>query len=157
MQKNQKKCSESMKQIMSFPRSHKLHDIEWVVMIFRRASAKRTWAWKARPENSWWGFPQPLHREAQPKCTAPCKPPQTTRSSRKHYQDPLHKMAPKNKGGDKGGASKDKGKGKGKAEPEEKATKVKGAQQINVRHVLVCIPCSGTRQRELLWCRGFGI
>lgn len=51
-------------------------------------------------------------------------------------------MAPKNKGGDKGGASKDKGKGKGKAEPEEKTTKVKGAQQINVRHILVCIHCS---------------
>lgn len=42
-------------------------------------------------------------------------------------------MAPKNKGG----ASKDKGKGK--VEAEEKATKVKGAQQINVRHILVCI------------------
>ncbi|RDL32111.1 putative Peptidyl-prolyl cis-trans isomerase pin4 [Venustampulla echinocandica] len=45
-------------------------------------------------------------------------------------------MAPKNKGADKGAAAKDKGKGKGKAEPEEKGGKVKGAQQINVRHIL---------------------
>jgi len=46
-------------------------------------------------------------------------------------------MAPKGKGGDKGGAAKGKGKGK-TDEKEEKATKVKGAQQINVRHILVC-------------------
>ncbi|CAG8976146.1 hypothetical protein HYALB_00010015 [Hymenoscyphus albidus] len=44
-------------------------------------------------------------------------------------------MAPKNKGSDKG-AAKEKGKAKGKAETEEKSTKVKGAQQINVRHIL---------------------
>ncbi len=46
-------------------------------------------------------------------------------------------MPPKGKAGDKGGAAKG-GKGKGKAEEkEEKAGKVKGAQQINVRHILV--------------------
>lgn len=49
-------------------------------------------------------------------------------------------MAPKGKAAEKGaekGASA-KGKGKGKAEVEEKtAGKVKGAQQINVRHILV--------------------
>lgn len=49
-------------------------------------------------------------------------------------------MAPKgkaaDKGAEKGGSSK--GKGKGKADGEEKsAGKVKGAQQINVRHILV--------------------
>ncbi|KAG9237283.1 peptidyl-prolyl cis-trans isomerase pin4 [Amylocarpus encephaloides] len=38
-------------------------------------------------------------------------------------------MAPKGKGAEKG-------KGKGKAETEDKGTKVKGAQQINVRHIL---------------------
>jgi NIMA-interacting peptidyl-prolyl cis-trans isomerase 4 len=44
-------------------------------------------------------------------------------------------MAPKGKAADKG---KDKGKGKGKAEAvEDKGGKVKGAQQINVRHILV--------------------
>jgi len=44
-------------------------------------------------------------------------------------------MAPKGKGGEK---SADKGgkKGKGKADAEEKGGKVKGAQQINVRHIL---------------------
>jgi NIMA-interacting peptidyl-prolyl cis-trans isomerase 4 len=44
-------------------------------------------------------------------------------------------MAPKGKATDKGGAAK--GKGKGKADTEEKGGKVKGAQQINVRHILV--------------------
>jgi NIMA-interacting peptidyl-prolyl cis-trans isomerase 4 len=44
-------------------------------------------------------------------------------------------MAPKGKGADKGGSAK--GKGKGKADVEEKGGKVKGAQQINVRHILV--------------------
>ncbi|KAH8596855.1 hypothetical protein B0O99DRAFT_509086 [Bisporella sp. PMI_857] len=41
-------------------------------------------------------------------------------------------MAPKGKATDKGGAAKGKGKGK---ETEEKG-KVKGAQQVNVRHIL---------------------
>jgi len=48
-------------------------------------------------------------------------------------------MAPKGKAADKGGKGGEaKGKGKGKAETEDKAggTKVKGAQQINVRHIL---------------------
>jgi hypothetical protein len=45
-------------------------------------------------------------------------------------------MPPKGKGGDKGGATKGKGKGKAE-EKEEKGGKVKGAQQINVRHILV--------------------
>lgn len=40
------------------------------------------------------------------------------------------------KGNDKGGAAT-KGKAKGKANDEEKAGKVKGAQSINVRHILV--------------------
>lgn len=44
-------------------------------------------------------------------------------------------MAPKGKAADKGGAAK--GKGKGKADADEKGGKVKGAQQINVRHILV--------------------
>jgi NIMA-interacting peptidyl-prolyl cis-trans isomerase 4 len=45
-------------------------------------------------------------------------------------------MAPKGKATEKGAAAK--GKGKGKAdEKEEKGGKVKGAQQINVRHILV--------------------
>ena len=44
-------------------------------------------------------------------------------------------MAPKGKAADKGGAAK--GKGKGKAEEVEKGGKVKGAQFINVRHILV--------------------
>jgi len=46
-------------------------------------------------------------------------------------------MAPKGKAADKSaekGAAK--GKGKGKADPEDKGGKVKGAQQINVRHIL---------------------
>lgn len=45
-------------------------------------------------------------------------------------------MAPKGKGADKGSAAKGKGKGKADA-GEEKGAKVKGAQQINVRHILV--------------------
>ncbi len=50
-------------------------------------------------------------------------------------------MPPKGKAADKGGAAKGKGKGKGKAEEkEEKGGKVKGAQQINVRHILVYYP-----------------
>lgn len=44
-------------------------------------------------------------------------------------------MAPKGKSADKSGA-KGKGKAKGDA-AEEKGGKVKGAQQINVRHILV--------------------
>jgi NIMA-interacting peptidyl-prolyl cis-trans isomerase 4 len=40
------------------------------------------------------------------------------------------------KGGDKGGVGA-KGKSKGKASDEEKGGKVKGAQSINVRHILV--------------------
>lgn len=56
-------------------------------------------------------------------------------------------MAPKGKAADKGAAVKDKGgKGKGKGDAEEKGGKVKGAQQINVRHILVHTPV--TRQRE---------
>lgn len=48
---------------------------------------------------------------------------------------PKGKGADKGKAADKGGA---KGKGKGKADDkEEKGGKVKGAQQINVRHILV--------------------
>ena len=39
--------------------------------------------------------------------------------------------------GDKGGASKGKGKGKADTGEEKSAGKVKGAQQINVRHILV--------------------
>jgi NIMA-interacting peptidyl-prolyl cis-trans isomerase 4 len=49
-------------------------------------------------------------------------------------------MAPKGKSADKGGkGGEPKGKGKGKAESEDKAggAKVKGAQQIDVRHILV--------------------
>ena len=45
-------------------------------------------------------------------------------------------MAPKGKAADKGGVAKGKGKGKADA-GEEKGGKVKGAQQINVRHILV--------------------
>ncbi len=41
------------------------------------------------------------------------------------------------KGSDKGGAAAAKGKAKGKADGEEKAGKVKGAQSVNVRHILV--------------------
>ena len=44
-------------------------------------------------------------------------------------------MAPKGKSGDKAGAAK--GKGKGKSDAEEKGGKVKPAQQVNVRHILV--------------------
>jgi hypothetical protein len=44
-------------------------------------------------------------------------------------------MPAKGKAADKGAAAK--GKGKGKADEEEKGAKVKGAQQINVRHILV--------------------
>lgn len=40
------------------------------------------------------------------------------------------------KSNDKGGAVA-KGKAKGKADTEEKGGKVKGAQSINVRHILV--------------------
>lgn len=43
------------------------------------------------------------------------------------------------KGNDKSGAAA-KGKAKGKADGEEKAGKVKGAQSINVRHILVRLP-----------------
>jgi hypothetical protein len=53
-----------------------------------------------------------------------------------HTMPPKGKGADKGKSADKGGAAK--GKGKGKAEDkEEKGGKVKGAQQINVRHILV--------------------
>ncbi|KAG4433114.1 Peptidyl-prolyl cis-trans isomerase pin4 [Cadophora sp. M221] len=45
-------------------------------------------------------------------------------------------MPPKGKGGDKGGAAKGKGKGKSADEKEEKGGKVKGAQFVNVRHIL---------------------
>lgn len=46
-------------------------------------------------------------------------------------------MAPKGKAAEKGGAAA-KGKGgKGKADTDDKGGKVKGAQQINVRHILV--------------------
>jgi NIMA-interacting peptidyl-prolyl cis-trans isomerase 4 len=55
-------------------------------------------------------------------------------------------MPPKGKGADKGGASKGKGKGKAE-EKEEKGGKVKGAQQINVRHILVYHP----RMRMTQW------
>ncbi|RFU33875.1 hypothetical protein B7463_g2433, partial [Scytalidium lignicola] len=44
-------------------------------------------------------------------------------------------MAPKGKAADKGGAAA-KGKGKGKNEADDKGGKVKGAQQVNVRHIL---------------------
>lgn len=63
-----------------------------------------------------------------------------------HHSTTPSIMAPKGKGAEKGGASKGKaaekgsaakGKGKGKTDTEEKGGKVKGAQQINVRHILV--------------------
>lgn len=55
-------------------------------------------------------------------------------------------MAPKGK--DKGGAGKGKGKGGKAEEAEEKgAGKVKGAQQINVRHILVRGSGSGGGRR----------
>lgn len=44
-------------------------------------------------------------------------------------------MAPKGKATEKGSVAK--GKGKGKADVDDKVGKVKGAQQINVRHILV--------------------
>jgi len=44
-------------------------------------------------------------------------------------------MAPKGKSGEKGGAAK--AKGKGKPDADEKGGKVKPAQQVNVRHILV--------------------
>lgn len=48
-------------------------------------------------------------------------------------------MAPKGKASEKNAAAA-KNKGKGKAVAEEKGGgKVKGAQQINVRHILVCV------------------
>jgi len=47
---------------------------------------------------------------------------------------------------DKKAGAKDGGKGKGKADKEDKSdSKVKGAQSINVRHILVC----GRRSRQL--------
>lgn len=45
-------------------------------------------------------------------------------------------MPPKGKGGDKGGAAKGKGKAKPADDTEEKVSKVKGAQYVNVRHIL---------------------
>jgi hypothetical protein len=56
--------------------------------------------------------------------------------------DDSRTMPPKGKGADKGGVSKGKGKGKAE-EKEEKGGKVKGAQQINVRHILVYYPGRG--------------
>lgn len=56
-------------------------------------------------------------------------------------------MPPKGKGGDKGGAAKGKGKGKPAEEKEEKGGKVKGAQFVNVRHILVCNSRSSIRKR----------
>ena len=53
-------------------------------------------------------------------------------------------MPAKGKAADKGAAAK----GKGKGDEEEKSGKVKGAQQINVRHILVSDPLlamNGTR------------
>jgi peptidyl-prolyl cis-trans isomerase NIMA-interacting 4 len=44
-------------------------------------------------------------------------------------------MPAKGKAADKGAAAK--GKGKGKVDEEEKGGKVKGAQYISVRHILV--------------------
>lgn len=44
-------------------------------------------------------------------------------------------MPAKGKAADKASAAK--GKGKGKADEEDKSGKVKGAQYINVRHILV--------------------
>jgi peptidyl-prolyl cis-trans isomerase NIMA-interacting 4 len=46
------------------------------------------------------------------------------------------KTADKSAEKDKGGAAA-KGKAKGKADGEDKGAKVKGAQSINVRHILV--------------------
>lgn len=49
-------------------------------------------------------------------------------------------MAPKGKAADKKAADKGAAaKGKGKPAADDKAGKVKGAQQINVRHILVSI------------------
>lgn len=59
-------------------------------------------------------------------------------------------MPPKGKGGDKGGASKGKGKGKPADEKEEKGGKVKGAQFVNVRHILVRSTTSATE----IWAGG---
>jgi hypothetical protein len=47
-------------------------------------------------------------------------------------------MAPKGKGAEKGAAAKGKGKAKGE-EKKEEGGKVKGAQFVNVRHILVRI------------------
>ena len=57
-------------------------------------------------------------------------------------------MAPKGKGADKGSAAKGKGRGKTDA-GEEKGGKVKGAQQINVRHILVRSLDSSAKDREI--------
>jgi len=69
-------------------------------------------------------------------------------------------MAPKGKGGgkDKGGGGKDNGKGQRKVvgdaqEGGKGGGKVKGAQQINVRHILVCFSSSLISQG---YCRGMG-
>jgi len=51
------------------------------------------------------------------------------------FKTNLGKMAPKGKSGEKGGAAK--AKGKGKPDADEKGGKVKPAQQVNVRHILV--------------------
>jgi hypothetical protein len=42
------------------------------------------------------------------------------------------------KASDKNAGSKSSGKSKGKGDADDKDTKVKGAQSINVRHILVC-------------------
>jgi len=49
-------------------------------------------------------------------------------------------MAPKGKAADKSAEKRSAGKekGKGKGDADGKGGKVKGAQSINVRHILVC-------------------
>lgn len=48
----------------------------------------------------------------------------------------------KNKGGDNKSADKNAGGKGGKGKADEKETKVKGAQSLNVRHILVSTVCS---------------
>lgn len=77
----------------------------------------------------------PHYKELFSGVLLPLHPIPSRAGLRKHHDYCI--MAPKGKAGDKGAAGKDKGKGKGKADTEEKGGKVKGAQYINVRHILV--------------------
>ena len=62
----------------------------------------------------------------------------------------------KQKGGDNKPSDKNaggkaaKGKGKGKDDSGDKDTKVKGAQSINVRHILVSVMCFKDRHSWLM-------